>query len=513
MLPGIRALLVALRLVSPDAAQIYKRASSSVVVVSAFDAKDRPIGSGSGFFVGNGKVIATNFHVIEDADVIRVKVQSGKVFQTTVLETDWRNDLALLGHRFAGKPLALSKRSPKIGEDIAVIGNPEGLEFTLSTGIVSGIREDEHRKVYQITAPISPGSSGSPVLDKRGKVLGIATFSVEGKGNQNLNFSIPSMYVRKRLGASKNIDWSESQDLEKDMTKYHNDAEQNDPNAQHILGLSYYYGDAVLRDCAEAAKWFRRAAKQGHADAQSNLGELYDTGEGVSKDYTKAAKWYRRAAKQGHITAQRKLGYLYRTGEGVSQNDVESAKWYRRAAKQGDAAAQHSLGYIYSIGLGVVQNKTTAVNWYRRAAEQSHADAQYRLGLAYRNRQGVAQNYAEAVNWYRLAAGQGHVGAQNNLGVMYGNGLSVPQDYAEAVKLFRRAAKQKCIPAYFNLGVSYFKGWGVPKNNKEAYIWFSIAASKGYKKAKKYRDIAARRLGRIAVYFAQQEAERRRKQF
>lgn len=504
--------MIALRLVSPDAAQIYKRVSSSVVVVWAFDAKDRPIGSGSGFFVGNGKVIATNFHVIEDAEIIRIKVQSGKVFQASVLEKDLINDLALLGHRFAGKPLALSKRSPKIGEDIVVIGNPEGLELTLSTGIVSGIREDEHHKVYQITAPISPGSSGSPVLDKRGKVLGIATFSVEGKGNQNLNFSIPSMYVRKKLVASKKIDWSESQDSEKDITKYHSDAEQNDPNAQYILGLSYYHGDAVLRDYAEAAKWFRRAAEQEHADAQSNLGEMYDTGLGVPQSYSKAAKWYRRAAKQEHIVAQRKLGYLYHKGEGVSQNDVESAKWFRRAAKQEDANAQHILGYIYSTGKGVVQNNTTAVKWYRLAADQGYAEAQYKLGVAFRNGQGVAQNHMKAVKWYRLAAEQGHAGAQNNLGVMNSNGWDAPQDYTEAVKLFRRAAKQGQIHAYFNLGVSYFKGWGVPKNNKEAYIWFSIAASKEFKNAEKCRDTAAQRLGRIAVYFAQQESERRLKQ-
>ena len=116
------------------------------------------------------------------------------------------------------------------------------------------------------------------------------------------------------------------------------------------------------------------------------------------------------------------------------------------------------------------------------------------------------------MKWYRLAAEQGHAGAQNDFGVMCAKGCGVSKDYAEAVNLFRRAAKQGYIHAYFNLGVSYLKGRGIPKNNKEVYIWFSIAASKGFKSAEKCRDIAAQRLGRIAVYFAQQEAERRLKQ-
>ena len=374
LLIAIRALLSALRRASPDATQIYERVSSSVVVVSVFDANHRPIGSGSGFFVGNGKVIATNFHVVGGADIIRVTAPNGKSFQTSVLEKDEINDLALLGNRFAGKPLTLSERPPKIGEDIMVIGNPKELDLTLSDGIVSGIREYEHRKVYQITAPISPGSSGSPVLDKRGKVLGVATSSM--KEGQNLNFAIPFMYVRKCLAASKNIDWSKIEDLEKHMEKYRKAAKQNDPTAQYILGLSYYHGDVMPRDRAKAAKLFRGAAEQRHADAQYKLGEMYDTGEGVSKNYTEAAKWYRLAAEQEHTDAQCKLGYLYHNGEGVSKNDVTAAKWYRRAAEQRDRNSQCVLGRLYSIGRGVEQNHVEAVKWYRRAAEQKYAEAQ-----------------------------------------------------------------------------------------------------------------------------------------
>ena len=77
-----------------------------------------------------------------------------------------------------------------IGDRVFVIGNPEGLVNSLSEGIISGIREvSPERKYYQITAPISPGSSGSPVFDEFGRLAGIATFYLEE--GQNLNFCIP----------------------------------------------------------------------------------------------------------------------------------------------------------------------------------------------------------------------------------------------------------------------------------------------------------------------------------
>ena len=88
--------------------------------------------------------------------------------------------------------------SVQVGEIVYAVGNPQGLEGTFSQGIVSSIREVETDKLLQITAPISPGSSGGPVLNNRGKAIGIsvATF----RGGQNLNFAIPSDYLKTLLG-------------------------------------------------------------------------------------------------------------------------------------------------------------------------------------------------------------------------------------------------------------------------------------------------------------------------
>ena len=183
-----------------DAKQVFRQARGSVVLVMSFDEQSQPLGIGSGFFIGDGKVVATNHHVIEGASAVKIKTTGGDVFAIhNVLGTDLKHDIVLLEIPVGGNPLNLSNRTPDVGEDIVAIGNPKGLEGTLSRGIVSGIREDGDAKHYQITAPISPGSSGGPILDDAGEVLGVSTFYIGG--GQNLNFAVPSSYVRSLLNA------------------------------------------------------------------------------------------------------------------------------------------------------------------------------------------------------------------------------------------------------------------------------------------------------------------------
>ena len=185
-----------------DAKRVFQNARQSVVLVMSFDEYNQPLAIGSGFFVGNGGAVVTNFHVIEGAADVRVKTPDGDVSRIqNALGVNLKRDLALLEYPKSGKSLALSKRLPEVGEEIAAIGNPKGLESTLSKGIVSGLREDDDDVVYQITAPISPGSSGGPILDEHGNVLGVSTFYVSG--GQNLNFAVPAGYVQNLLDSPK----------------------------------------------------------------------------------------------------------------------------------------------------------------------------------------------------------------------------------------------------------------------------------------------------------------------
>ena len=117
-------------------------------------------------------------------------------------------------------------------------------------------------------------------------------------------------------------------------------AEQGDATAQFNLGIMYANGRGVLKDDAEAVRWYRLAAEQGYADAQFNLGVKYDFGEGVPKDGAEAVEWYRLAAEQGYADAQFNLGGMYANGEGVLKDSVRAHMWFNIAGANGNEAAR-----------------------------------------------------------------------------------------------------------------------------------------------------------------------------
>ena len=260
---------------------------------------------------------------------------------------------------------------------------------------------------------------------------------------------------------------------------YPTTAENGSAEEQFNLGRRYFFGEGVLLDKTEAAKWHRRAAEQGHADAQFFLGLCHADGEGVPLDKTEAAKWHRRAAEQGHVDEQFFLGICYVKGEGVPVDKKEAVIWFRKAADQGHAKAQFELGICYDEGRGVSVDKKETVKWYRRAAEQGLAQAQSNLGACYGKGEGVPVDKKEALKWYRKAAEQGDAQAQYNLGICYDKGEGVSVDIPEAVKWFKKAAEKGFAEAQYNLGISYDKGEGVPVDKKEAVIWFRRAAEQG----------------------------------
>ena len=102
----------------------------------------------------------------------------------------------------------------------------------------------------------------------------------------------------------------------------------------------YSEGRGVLKDDAEAVKWYRLAAEQGFAAAQNNLGVTYANGEGVPQDDAEAVRWYRLAAGQGHANAQGALGAMYALGRGVLKDSVRAHMWLNIAGANGDEAAR-----------------------------------------------------------------------------------------------------------------------------------------------------------------------------
>jgi parallel beta-helix repeat protein len=187
-----------------DWTAIVRKASPSVVTVIAQTSDGEVLGTG--FYISSDGKVATNYHVVADAQIIRVKHEDGKMYTVQrVITHDKQADLAILQtNNRRARPMTLGD-SDKVqrGQEICVIGSALGaLEGSVSTGVVSAVRTVGRLRMIQISAPISQGNSGSPVLNRRGEVIGVATAAL--KEGQNLNFAVPVNYL-KRLRAGQSI--------------------------------------------------------------------------------------------------------------------------------------------------------------------------------------------------------------------------------------------------------------------------------------------------------------------
>lgn len=179
--------------------ELAARATPAVALINVRTANGSR--QGSGFLVSADGRILTNHHVMRDARTARVKLPSGDVYEEVkVLAMDARRDIAIL--QIAGFDLPFlemgNSDSVRVGAPVVVIGSPLGLENTVSTGIVSGRRQEpEGYQLLQVSAPASRGSSGGAVLGSHGRVVGMTTSQIDV--GQNLNFALPINYARGLL--------------------------------------------------------------------------------------------------------------------------------------------------------------------------------------------------------------------------------------------------------------------------------------------------------------------------
>ena len=192
-----------------DLEALAQRIAPAVFRLEVKDATGVLIGSGTAFAISADGLAVTNFHVVEHGESFTARTTQGAEFTVLgVAATDPAADLALVNLKASKLPfLELGESETlKIGAPIAVFGCPQGLSGTLSVGILSAKRTEPEiagknmpngGRVIQITAPISGGSSGSPVIDQTGKVIGVAAAALAGPTTQNLNFVIPVEAVKK----------------------------------------------------------------------------------------------------------------------------------------------------------------------------------------------------------------------------------------------------------------------------------------------------------------------------
>ena len=196
--------------------EIYERAAPGVVQIAstsrtadAFSGDVHPSALGSGFVVDKAGHIVTNFHVVENADEIRVSFSNQDTVEAELVGTDPSTDLAVLrveSQASALTPLPLGDSDTvRVGDPVVAIGNPFGLDRTATAGIVSALQRlitapnqftIDH--VIQTDAPINRGNSGGPLLNARGEVIGVNTQIETGgisTGNVGIGFSVPSNTV------------------------------------------------------------------------------------------------------------------------------------------------------------------------------------------------------------------------------------------------------------------------------------------------------------------------------
>jgi len=330
--------------------EIIKKIEPSTVVILTYDKDGKIISQGSGFFISKNGDIITNRHVLARAHSAGVKTINGKVYPITlIVAEDKEADLIRASVNIPVEsvyPLSISSSIPEVGERVVVIGSPLGLERTVSDGIISAVRDiPAFGKIYQITAPISPGSSGSPVVNMKGEVIGVATFQfVEG---QNLNFAIPGERIAKlKTEKGKTLDEWKMGKTEESL---------DSAEGLYYAGLIFLWAD----DYEKALPYFENAAKKDplFADAYFQIGFCNDSLE----RYTEAIEAYKQAIriKPDYADAHNNLGVAY----GSLGRYTEEIEAYKQAIriKPDDAKAHYGLGVAYLI----IGDRGSALNEYK----------------------------------------------------------------------------------------------------------------------------------------------------
>ncbi|HUE82601.1 MAG TPA: trypsin-like peptidase domain-containing protein [Pyrinomonadaceae bacterium] len=432
----LTVLLGAGSIASQELPELVKRIKPSAVAIETFDLRGEKLSRGSGFFIDVDRVV-TNRHVIDNAYRAEVHSSDGSVYPVkAVLAVDAEGDIALLSVDAPPdkvRPLSLDRTSPQEGESVVVIGNPFGFEGSVTNGIVSAVRDiPTFGRIIQITAPISPGSSGSPVVNMQGQVIGVATLQITG--GQSVNFAIPSERI-SQLQVTAPMSLGELVA-----------ATNKNKRAQAVQffrdGLSFLSRD----DCEKALPYFEKAvaSDNDYAEAWAQSGfcnEKLGRHKEAVEASTKAVTL--RPSSESYFNIGLASFYLkqYR----------EAADAYRQAIKldpYNAADAYYALGLVYREW----NQADDEIHAYKQAIrlKPDYTSAYERLGARYVR----SKKYPDAVEVYKQLAAlrPGDALPFNSLGETY---LEMGKQN-EAAEAFRQAIRLKPDygRAYFNLGKS-----------------------------------------------------------
>jgi tetratricopeptide (TPR) repeat protein len=420
--------------------ELVRRIKPSAVAIETFDARGEKLSRGSGFFIDRDRVV-TNRHVIDGAYRAEVHLNSGNSFQVkSVLAVDAEGDVALLKVEAPPnlvRPLPLDRTSPQEGESIVVIGNPFGLEGSVTNGIVSAVRDiPGFGRIIQITAPISPGSSGSPVVNMQGQVIGIATLQITG--GQSVNFAIPSERIAQ---LDRNSQSDNSQQLSLGELVASTSRNKRAKAVEYFRdGLSFLSKD----DCQSALPYFQKAT-----DSDNAYGEAWAQAGFCNEKLGRHVEAIEASKKAVSIRPSAESYFNIGLANYYLKQYRESEQAYRQAIKidpYNAADAYYALGLTYR-DWGQFDDEVQAYKHALRL-KPDYASAYDRLGQRYLQ----LKKFAEAVDAFKQLAAlrPADANVQNNLGEVY----EAMNKHDESVEAFRQAIRLKPDfgKAYFNLG-------------------------------------------------------------
>jgi len=417
--------------------ELVRRIKPSAVAIETFDVRGEKLSRGSGFFIGSDRVV-TNRHVIDNAYRAEVHSSTGSIYPVKgVVAVDAEGDIAILRVEAPPnqiRPLSLDRTSPQEGESIVVIGNPFGLEGSVTNGIVSAVRDiPTFGRIIQITAPISPGSSGSPVVNMQGQVIGVATLQITG--GQSINFAIPSERISQlQSGAVVSLP---------DLVV----ASSRNKRAKAVQsfrdGLSFLSKD----DCEKALPYFEKAVESdgNYAEAWAQAGFCKEKLGRHSEAIEASKKAVNlRPSAESYFNIGLASYYLKQYREAV-----ENYRQSIRLDPYNAADAYYALGLAYR-DWGRADDEIQA---YKQAIrlKPDYTSAYERLGSRYLR----SKKYSEAIETFKqlTALKPGDANVPNNMGEAYFEmGL-----ISDAVEKFKQAIQLKpdLGKAYYNLGKSH----------------------------------------------------------
>jgi tetratricopeptide (TPR) repeat protein len=445
------------------ASEIYEQAIKSTVVVENIDAKGDMQSMGSGVVLADRDVV-TNCHVVKGANQLQVR-SSGKTYPATLHYSDWDRDVCSLSITGFSAPAVVvgSTKTLKVGTKVYAIGAPQGLELTLSDGIISSLREVEGGHYIQTTAAISHGSSGGGLFDENGALVGLTTFYLT-KG-QNLNFAVPvewvtelakrslktsaaeqpvTYWLNKTIEMENSKDWAAMLEHTRRWTK----VQPGSDIAWFGLGNAYFRDADQFTKPFEAVIAYQQALliNPKYVNAWSNLGAAYEN----MNQPVKAIEAFQQGLRinPGDVAMWSNLGVSYNAA-GMYSKSIEACQ-KALSFNPKFTEAWYNLGIAYDNS----DKPTEAINTYQQVLQinPEHAKAWNNLGAVY----GETGQPTKAIAAYQqaLRINPEYGDAWNNLGNAYDN-VGQPTKAIEAYKQALRIDPEDAV-RWSNLGLVYY---------------------------------------------------------